>query len=106
MPESFVEYMMGKKDDYIRRLLSLDDWDEYLLQESGLPGPRGNLELAQAVADLGSQELFSRYIGYTADRAPVNSPYEFLAFCGVVGLGRLLAEGDSSHTHNFTYVCV
>jgi hypothetical protein len=43
MPESFVEYMMGKKDDYIKRLLSLDDWDEYLLQESGLPGPRGNL---------------------------------------------------------------
>lgn len=88
---------MGKKDDYIKRLLSLDDWDEYLLQESGLPGPRGNLELAQAVAVLGSQELFSRYIGYTADRAPVNSPYEFLAFCGVVGLGRLLAEGDFSH---------
>jgi hypothetical protein len=25
----------------------------------------------------------------------VNSPYEFLAFCGVVGLGRLLAEGDA-----------
>ena len=45
---------MGKKDDYIKRLLSLDDWDEYLLQELGLPGPRGNLELAQAVADLGS----------------------------------------------------
>jgi hypothetical protein len=88
---------MGKKDDYSKKLLSLDDWDEYLLQESGLPGPRGNLELAQAVADLGSYELFSRYIGYTADRAPVNSPYEFLAFCGVVGLGRLLAEGDLSH---------
>ena len=26
----------------------------------------------------------------------MNSPYEFLAFCGVLGLGRLLAEGDSS----------
>jgi hypothetical protein len=25
-----------------------------------------------------------------------NSPYEFLAFCGVVGLGRLLAEGNIS----------
>jgi hypothetical protein len=27
--------------------------------------------------------------------APTNDPHEFLAFCGVVGLGRLLAEGDS-----------
>ncbi len=26
--------------------------------------------------------------------APTNSPYEFLAFCGVVGLGRLFAEGQ------------
>lgn len=25
----------------------------------------------------------------------MNSPYEFLAFCGVVGLGRLLSEGDT-----------
>ena len=58
---------MGKKDDYGMMLKSLDDWDEYLLHESGLPGPRGNLELAQAVADLGSHELFRRYIGYTAD---------------------------------------
>lgn len=88
---------MGKKDDYRKHLLSLENWDNYLLQESGLPGPRGNLELAQVVADLGSYELFRRYTGYTADRAPVNSPQEFLAFCGVVGLGRLLAEGDSSH---------
>jgi hypothetical protein len=46
------------------------------------------------VADEGNRQLFQRYIAYTADIAPVNSPYEFLAFCGVVGLGRLLAEGD------------
>ena len=66
------------------------------LQESGLPGPRGNLELAQVVADEGDAPLFERYLAYTADLAPTNSPYEFLAFCGVVGLGRLLAEGQSN----------
>ena len=65
-----------------------------MLKESGLPGPRGNIELAQVVADEGDRQLFQRYIAYTADIAPVNSPYEFLAFCGVIGLGRLLAEGD------------
>jgi hypothetical protein len=86
---------MTKADDYRVKLRSLADWDAYLLQESGLPGPRGNLELAQVVADEGDRELFESYLAYTADRAPVNSPYEFLAFCGVVGLGRLLAEGDT-----------
>ena len=85
---------MSKADDYRAKLRTLDFWDAYLLAESGLPGPRGNLELAQAVADEGNADLFWRYTGYSADVAPVNSPYEFLAFCGVVGLGRLLAEGN------------
>ena len=87
---------MGKSADYRARLQTLDHWDPFLLQESGLPGPRGNLELAQIVADAGDRALFLRYAAYTADLAPVNSPYEFLAFCGVVGLGRLLAEGDTA----------
>jgi hypothetical protein len=86
---------MTKADDYRTKLHTLVDWDSYLLKESGLPGPRGNIELAQVVADEGDRQLFQRYIAYTADVAPVNSPYEFLAFCGIVGLGRLLAEGDT-----------
>ncbi len=84
---------MTKADDYRKDLGKLDNWDAYLLKNSGLPGPRGNLELAQVVADEGNLNLFRRYTTYTADKAPVNSPYEFLAFCGVVGLGRTLAEG-------------
>lgn len=86
---------MSKTDEYRAKLRALNNWDSYLLKESGLPGPRGNLELAQAVADEGNLKLFRRYTAYTADQAPVNSPYEFLAFCGIVGLGRLLAEGDT-----------
>ena len=84
---------MPKPDQYRVTLRSLADWDAYLLAESGLPGPRGNIELGQAVADEGNLALFQRYTAYSADLAPVNSPYEFLAFCGVLGLGRLLAEG-------------
>jgi hypothetical protein len=87
---------MNRIDEYRTKLRSLKNWDLYLLAESGLPGPRGNLELAQVVADEGDLQLFQRYTAYTADKAPVNSPYEFLAFCGVVGLGRILAEGDAS----------
>lgn len=86
---------MTRTEDYRAKLKQLPDWDAYLLQESGLPGPRGNIELAQVVAEEGNRNLFERYITYTADIAPVNSPYEFLAFCGVVGLGRLLAEGEA-----------
>jgi hypothetical protein len=85
---------MTKSDEYRAALGRLENWDDYLLKHSGLPGPRGNIELGQVVADEGDRELFERYLAYTADRARTNSPYEFLAFCGVVGLGRLLAEGD------------
>ncbi len=84
---------MGKRDDYRATLKTLKDWDAFLLKESGLPGPRGNLELAQAVADEGDEALFRRYLSFTPELAPTDAPEEFLAFCGVVGLGRLLAEG-------------
>jgi hypothetical protein len=87
---------MSKTLEYQRKLRTLNDWDDFLLKESGLPGPRGNIELAQAVANEGNLELFQRYLAYTADIAPINSPYEFLAFCGALGLGRLLADGDIS----------
>ena len=87
---------MSKRDAYRAILREMADWDAYLLRESGLPGPRGNLELAQAVADEGDRPRFERYLAHGPDTAPVNSPYEFLAFCGAVGLGRLLAAGDDT----------
>ena len=85
---------MNKTETYRQTLASLRDWEPYLLKESGLPGPRGNLELAQVVADEGDRCLFDHFLAYTPQVAPTNDPHEFLAFCGVVGLGRLLAEGD------------
>lgn len=85
---------MNKSEAYRQKLRAMQIWEPYLLQESGLPGPRGNLELAQVVADEGDRELFERFLTYTPAVAPVNDPHEFLAFCGVLGLGRLLAEGD------------
>lgn len=87
---------MTKADDYRRTLETLDDWEPFLLDASGLPGPRGNIELAQVVADIGSRRRFDRFLAWSADRAPFGSREEFLAFCGTVGLGRLAAEGDMS----------
>jgi hypothetical protein len=84
---------MSKIDHYRQILRSLDDWDSFLMQESGLPGPRANLELAQAVADEGDLDRFQRYLAYDPLQAPTNSPQVFLAVCGVIGLGKLLAQG-------------
>jgi hypothetical protein len=86
---------MTKSQQYLEtlRTLPISEWDAYLKAKSGLPGPRGNLELIQAVADAGDEALFLRYLELTPEQAPVNSPEEFLVACGAVGLGRLLAEG-------------
>lgn len=86
---------MSKIKEYLAALEKVDDIDAYLVKESGLPGPRGNIELGQAVADFGDAALFRRLLENTPDVAPVNDPREFLAFCGAVGLGRLAAEGDA-----------
>ena len=88
--------LVSKVDEYRASLRELDPvaWDDFLLANSGLPGPRGNIELAQAVADEGDAGRFERYLTYTAAVAPANPAEEYFAFCGVVGMGRLLAEGD------------
>lgn len=86
---------MSKMDEYRKILKNLNDWDEYLRAESNLPGPRGNLELAHAAADLEDRKRIEHFLTFTPVHAPVNTPDEFLAFCGVEGLGRLIAEGLS-----------
>jgi hypothetical protein len=82
--------------------LSAADWEPYLLAHSNLPGPRGNLELAQAVADEGTEAQFRRWASLGSDVAPENTPQCFLTFCGVVGLGTLLARSagrGEAHLH-------
>jgi HEAT repeat protein len=85
---------MTKVDAYREALRTLDDWDAFLLQESRLPGPRANLELAQAVAEEGDEELFRRLLSFDGEGALTNSPLVFLICCGILGLGKLLAEGN------------
>jgi hypothetical protein len=84
---------MSKASEYAEQLASLGEWEPYLLAESRLPGPRANLELMQVVADLGDEARFHRYLEFGPEQAPTNDPHEFLAVCGIVGLGRLAAEG-------------
>jgi hypothetical protein len=84
--------VMSRIDDYRAELRTLSDWEPYLLSHSGLPGPRGNLELAHAVAQEGTEAQFQRWAALTPEDAPENTPEAFLAFCGVLGLGALLAR--------------
>lgn len=88
---------MKKVDTYRNILKGMKDWDQYLLEESGLPGPRGNLELVEAVAEEGSEEKFRQYLLYDSEKAPYGSVHEFLALCGAVGLGRLICEGKKEY---------
>ena len=69
---------MSKVEEYGGRLRGLEtpEWDSFLLAESGLPGPRGNLELAQAAA--GGNRRSARPLA--------RSEQEYLVFCGVLGL--------------------
>jgi hypothetical protein len=78
---------------YVEKLRSSKDWDSFLLAESGLPGPRGNLELAQAFAEIGDEKFIQKYISINPSDAPGNSAEVFLTFCGVVGLGTLINKG-------------
>jgi hypothetical protein len=87
---------MTKADEYRAALSTLADWEPYLRAHSGLPGPRGNLELAAVAATDASEAELARWRALTPEQAPVNTPDEFLTFCGVFGLGRRLAAGDRS----------
>ncbi len=85
---------MSKVERYRQELKRIVEWEPFLLAESGLPGRRANIELAQAVAAEGDVQLFEHLATFDAELAPTNSPEEFLAFCGVLGLGKLLVEVD------------
>lgn len=100
---------MGKRENHRQDLLTLfaaffrtsdaNELTAYLVSNSNLPSPRGNLELAQAfagtVAFYVEQEsarlwnLCTRMTGISADEAPVNDPKEFVPFCGAVGIGAI-----------------
>jgi hypothetical protein len=78
---------------------------QYLISKSNLPGPRGNLELANAFVDLievnflknpeGIWDLCIIAIEISSDKAPVNDPKEFLTFCGAYGLGAIGSVSSS-----------
>ena len=84
---------MTKTNEYRLRLKKMDDWVPFLLKNSDLPGPRGNLELAHIVAEMGTKLQFEQFLTFQAEE---NTPEVFLIFCGILGLGKLIARGEHS----------
>jgi len=84
---------VSKVEMYRRKLRDLPKWDDFLLRESGLPGPRGNLELAAAVVEEAAEGDLDGYLVYGPAEAPEGTAEEFLAFCGVLGLSAGLPRG-------------
>jgi hypothetical protein len=100
---------MSRKESYKETLACLQDeflktgndegLKEYLSSNSSLPGPRGNLELAYAFAEVAEDfstrnvckmwELALALTSISSNEAPVNDPKEFLPFCGAVALGAI-----------------
>lgn len=91
---------MSKIDNYRHTLRDLDDWIPFLKKESGLPGPRGNLELAFAAAREGNKKQFDEWVSIKAEE---NTPEVFLVFCGIVGLGKLAARNPEMFERLRTY---
>lgn len=88
---------MSKVEEYRQTLKGLSSWDSYLLEESQLPGPRANLELAFAFAHEATEAQILKFAHLSPEDAPGNTQGEFLAFCGVLGLGYLAARGEGEH---------
>jgi hypothetical protein len=84
---------VGRVEEYRTQLRALDTarWPQFLTTHSGLPGPRGNIELGRAVGEEVDAATLDALVA-TGD--------EYLVFCGVIGLGRLLADGNAD-----TVVC-
>jgi hypothetical protein len=85
---------MKKIDLYRDTLRTLTDWTPFLLAESGLPGPRGNLELLAAVVGEGDRKCFLSFLENDRPEGTIGVSEEFLVICGIAGLGKLVADGD------------
>ena len=74
--------MDGRYIDELRGLPA-DELAPYLTARSGLPGPRGNLELADAFASIADRATILRFVALDD---------EYLRFCGTEAIGRLIVE--------------
>jgi hypothetical protein len=88
---------MTKKQEFIPKMkLTIDDpekLERFLIENSKLPGPRANLELAFALSEVYENiKVLTKWTEIDADHADVNDPKSFLPFCAAIALGRLYTK--------------
>lgn len=88
---------MGKRDDLIKKLKPIltnkEALEKFVIENSNLPGPRGNLELAFALAEIYDDfDTLQDWLKITEDQAGVNDPRLFLPFCSAVCLGKIYTK--------------
>ncbi|MBE0696444.1 MAG: hypothetical protein IH586_05925 [Anaerolineaceae bacterium] len=84
---------MNKIGEYIKELRAVENFEAYLCINSHLPGPRANLELADAAASLATRQQIDHLLAYDIQMAPEHSMEVFLAVCGTIALGYELTRG-------------
>ena len=87
---------MSRRELEAAAFLAVADREAYLRAHSGLPGPRGNLELIDVASGASDRADLERWAALEPAVAPENTPDVFLVCVGIVGLGRLVAAGDRS----------
>ncbi|MEX0985947.1 MAG: hypothetical protein WD052_00625 [Bacteroidales bacterium] len=84
---------MTERNQHIDNLNKSENWIDYLKENSGLPGRRANLELLKITNVLGDENFFKSCLKFDEIIAPTNTQGEFVAMCGVTGLGKLVNKG-------------
>jgi hypothetical protein len=88
---------LTKKESFIQKLkLIIGDSEElerFILENSNLPGPRANLELAFALSEVcENMGVLAKWAEIDAGQAGVDDPRSFLPFCSAVCLGALYTK--------------
>ena len=74
----------------------------HLIENSALPSPHANIELAQAFGDVfespppdaAERAMIDEWLALTLDEAPVNTKKEFLVACAAVALGTIYLQSS------------
>lgn len=85
---------MNQINTYEKELKNMSPrkWEDFLVSNSGLPGPCANLKLAEAFAHTGTLLDFKKYIFLDPQEAPDNTSQCYLVMCGILGIGHYLSQ--------------
>ncbi len=88
---------MAKKEELVNQLKLLINYrhklEQFIIKNSNLPGPRGNIELAFALAEIYDNiDVLFDWLKITEDVADTNNPKAFLPFSAAVCLGKIYTK--------------